>query len=171
MTGHHGTSFLIFYFKKFFFLQPIISVHNVKSFHIVSIISWSRCLSWRAALHRGPVLSEPVPKQRHMQSTRGRLLVLLRAGFPGRPLPDWREWVCLRALRERRHLWGPSGQLLLSVSSWVHWWVNRTVLGIFSLSSSLKEKIKDCFWVQLLLCDVCQWHMKRHNGGGRVWQN
>lgn len=44
-------------------------------------------------------------------------------------------------------------------------------LGIFSWSSSLKEKIKDCFWVQLLLCDVCHWHMKRHNGGGRVWQN
>lgn len=137
----------------------------MKSFDIVSITSWSRCLSWRAALHRGPVLSEPVPKQRHMQSTRGRLLVLLRAGFPGRPLPAWREWVCLRALQERRHLWGPSGQLLLSVSSWVHRWVSRTVLGIFSWSSSsLKEKIKDCFlsaiiivWCVSMAHEKAQW--------------
>lgn len=129
---------------------PMISVHNMKSFHIVSIVSLSRCLPWRAALHRGPVLSEPVPKQRHMQSTRGRLLVLLRARLPGRPLPDWREWVCLGALPERRHLRGQSWQLLLSVPSWVHRWVSRTLSG------------------NLFLVIFVQRENKR---GGRIWQN
>lgn len=106
----------------------------------MSILSLSRCRSRRAALHRGPVLSQPVPKQRHLQGTWGRLLVLLCAGFPGSPLPDWRERVRLRALQERRHLWGPIGQLLLPVPSWVHWWVTQ-LCRQFSLSwlSLLRE--------------------------------
>lgn len=94
------------------------------------VYSAHRCIPWQAALHSGPVLSKPVPKQGDMQNPRGQLLVLLCAGVPGCSLSDWCEWVCFTALQEWSHLCGQSGQVLLSVFSWVHWWVDRTVLGL-----------------------------------------